>query len=169
MPERTVRKLAAVVSTDIVGYSRLVQADEAGTLARMRAHREDLWMPEIERHGGRLVGTAGDSLLIEFASAVSAVECAIAMQQGMAAREVERPNGARMQIRIGINIGEVVVDGNDIFGDGVNIAARLQSISPAGGICLSDKMHDEIAGKLPVAFTDDGEHSLKNTARPVRV
>lgn len=169
MTGSTQRRLAAVVSTDVVGYSRLMGADEADTLARMKAHRQELWNPEIEKHGGRIVGTAGDSLLVEFASAVSAVECSLAVQQGMAAREADRPDHRRMLLRVGINIGEVVVDGDDIFGDGVNVAARLQAIAPAGGICLSGKVHDEIEGKIAAIFEDAGVQEVKNIARPVRV
>jgi TolB-like protein len=163
------RRLAAIVSTDIVGYSRLMGADEAGTLARMKAHRRELWTPVIETHGGRVVSTAGDSLLIEYSSAVSAVESAIEVQEGMAAREAEQPDDKKMLLRIGVNIGEVVVEGDDIYGDGVNVAARLQSIASPGGVCISGKVHDEIVGKLSAAFTDAGEQKVKNIARPVRV
>jgi len=166
---RAQRRLAAIVSTDVVGYSRLMGADETGTLARMKAHRAELWNPQIEKYGGRVVGTAGDALLVEFASAVSAVECSLAVQQGMAEREADQSDETRMLLRIGVNIGEVVIDGDDIFGDGVNIAARLQSIAPAGGICLSGKVHDEIAGKIAAAFEDAGAQEVKNIARPVQV
>lgn len=169
MSEAVIRKLAAIVSTDVVGYSRLMETDEAGTLARMKAHRTELWNPEIENHGGRIVGTAGDALLVEFASAVSAVACALAVQRGMAEREADRPDDAHMLLRIGINIGEVVVDGDDIYGDGVNVAARLQAIAPAGGICLSGKVHDEVEGKVDAKFTDGGLREVKNIARPVHV
>ncbi|MEQ9641886.1 MAG: adenylate/guanylate cyclase domain-containing protein [Alphaproteobacteria bacterium] len=169
MPQPTIRKLAAIVSTDVVSYSRLIGQDEAGTLARMKAHRAELWDPEIRRHGGRLVGTAGDSLLIEFASAVSAVECSLAVQHGMVEREAGQPDDTRLLLRIGVNIGEVVVDGEDIHGDGVNVAARLQAIAPAGGICLSGKVHDEIVGKIAATFDDAGAQAVKNIARPVQV
>jgi adenylate cyclase len=169
MNDRAQRRLAAIVSTDVVGYSRLMGVDEADTLARMKAHRRDLWAPEIDRHGGRIVGSAGDSLLIEFASAVSAVECCLAVQQGMAEREAGQSDATRMLLRIGINIGEVVVDGDDIFGDGVNVAARLEALSPAGGICLSGKVHDEIEGKVATVFEDTGPQDVKNIARPVQV
>jgi len=169
MSDRIVRKLVAIVSTDIVGYSRLMGADETGTLARMKAHRQELWSPVIEKHGGRLVGTAGDSLLIEYASAVAAVESAIEVQQGMAKREAGRPEDRRMLLRVGINIGEVVVDGDDIFGDGVNVAARLQALADPGGISISAKVHDEVVGKLTAGFADQGECAVKNIARPIRV
>jgi len=169
MPDRTVRNLAAIVSTDIVGYSRLMEPDEAETLARMKAHRQELWSPVIEKHGGRVVGTAGDSMLVEYGSAVSAIESAIEVQQGMAAREAEMPDDRKMLLRIGVNIGEIVVDGADIYGDGVNVAARLQALADPGGISISAKAHDEVAGKLTAGFADQGEHTVKNIARPIRV
>ena len=168
MSAPTIRKLAAIVSTDVVGYSRLIGADEAGTLARMKSYRAELWDPQIEKFDGRLVGTAGDALLIEFASAVSAVECSLAVQQGMVEREGDQSDDTRLLLRIGVNIGEVVVDGDDIHGDGVNVAARLQAIAPVGGICLSGKVHDEVAGKIETAFEDIGPQDVKNIARPVQ-
>ncbi len=165
----TQRRLAAIVSTDVVGYSRLMGADEAGTLAAMRSHRAELWNPTIERFGGRVVGTAGDSLLVEFASAVAAVECAIAVQRGMVERNGDQPEEQRMQLRIGVNLGEVVVDGDDIFGDGVNLAARLEALSEPGGIALSGTVHEQVQGKTDVQFTDDGRHEVKNFAKPIQV
>ncbi|SLN53740.1 DNA-binding transcriptional activator CadC [Oceanibacterium hippocampi] len=169
MSPHVARKLAAIVCTDIVAYSRLMGADEEATLSRMKAHRRELWEPEIAGHGGRIVGSAGDALMIEFASAVSAVECALAIQQGMATREAGRPETLQMLLRVGVNIGEVVVDGDDLLGDGVNVAARLQTLAAVGGICISGKVREEIQGKLPAGFADAGEHAVKNIARPVRV
>jgi adenylate cyclase len=169
MPEITQRKLAAIVSTDVVGYSRLMGADEAGTLTRMKGYRRDLWNPLIEKYGGRVVGTAGDSLLIEYSSAVAAVESSIAVQEEMAVREAAYPDDEKMLLRVGINIGEVVVDGDDIFGDGVNVAARLQSLAPPGGICISGKVYDEIDGKLTADFADAGQQQVKNIERAVQV
>ncbi|SLN53772.1 adenylate/guanylate cyclase domain-containing protein [Oceanibacterium hippocampi] len=169
MSPHVTRKLAAIVCTDVVAYSRLMEADEDGTLSRMKAHRRELWEPEIAGHGGRIVGSAGDALMIEFASAVSAVECALAIQQGMAAREAGQPGNLQMLLRIGVNMGEVVVDGGDLLGDGVNVAARLQTLARPGGICISGKVRDEILGKLPADFADGGAHAVKNIARPVRV
>ncbi len=163
------RKLAAIVSTDIVGYSRLMGADEAGTLARMKAHRAELWSPLIKKYGGRIVGTAGDSLLVEYASAVAAVESAIEMQDGMTAREAEVPEEQKMRLRIGINVGEVIVDGDDIFGDGVNIAARLQAIAAPGGICISEDVQRQTGGRIEAHFEDGGAQEVKNIARPVTV
>ena len=163
------RKLVAILAADLVGYSRLMEADETGTLAAMKAHRRDLWTPLTERYGGRVVDTAGDSVLVEFASAVAAVECAVAVQRGMAARHADRPEGTRMVLRIGVNIGEVVVDGDDIFGDGVNIAARLEAFCEPGGVALSGNLHEQVVGKLDARFADAGEHAVKNIARPIRI
>lgn len=165
----TQRRLAAIVSADVVGYSRLMGTDEAGTLATMKLHRTELWDPMIEKFGGRLVGTAGDSLLIEYASAVAAVESSIAIQRGMTLRNANLPEGRRMLLRIGVNIGEVIVEDEDIFGDCVNIAARLQAIADSGGVTISDTIHEQVNGKLDAAFADDGEHEVKNIDRPVSV
>ena len=169
MSEGTQRRLAAIVSADVVGYSRLMGADEAATLAAMKAHRGELWVPTIERYGGRIVSTAGDSILVEFASAVAAVESAIAVQRGMLERNGDLPDDRRMLLRIGVNIGEVVVDGDDIFGDGVNIAARLQAVAEPGGVAISGKVHHEVVDKLAASFADDGVHQVKNIAQPVQV
>ncbi|MEE9129551.1 MAG: adenylate/guanylate cyclase domain-containing protein [Phycisphaerales bacterium] len=169
MSEGTQRRLAAIVSADVVGYSRLMGADEVGTLAAMRAHRAELWNPTIEQYGGRVVGTAGDSILVEYASAVAAVESSIVVQRGMVERNADLPNDSRMLLRIGINIGEVVIEGDDIYGDGVNVAARLQEIAEPGGITFSGNIHEQIEGKLDGTFTDDGLHEFKNIVRPVQV
>jgi TolB-like protein/class 3 adenylate cyclase len=169
MAEGTQRRLAAIVSADVVGYSRLMGADEIGTLATLRAHRNELWNPTIGRFGGRVVGTAGDSILVEFASAVAAVESSIAVQQGMVERNADLPEDQRMLLRIGINIGEVIVEDDDIFGDGVNVAARLQEIAVSGGIAFSGNIHEQIDGKLDGVFSDNGLHEFKNIARPVQV
>ena len=169
MSEGLNRRLVAIVSADVVGYSRLMGADEAGTLAGMRAHRAELWNPTIEQYGGRVVGTAGDSILVEYASAVAAVESSIVVQRGMVERNADLPNDSRMLLRIGINIGEVVIEGDDIYGDGVNVAARLQEIAEPGGITFSGNIHEQIEGKLDGTFTDDGLHEFKNIIRPVQV
>ena len=169
MSDGTQRRLAAIVSADVVGYSRLMGADETGTLAAMRAHRKELWNPTIGRFGGRIVGTAGDAILVEFASAVAAVESSIVVQQGMTERNAELPDDKRMLLRIGINIGEVVIDGDDIFGDGVNVAARLQEIAQPGGIAVSGNIHEQVEGKLDDTFADDGMQEVKNITRPVQV
>lgn len=152
----TTRHLAAILAANVVGYSRLLAADEAGTLAAMRAHRRELWDPATEAHGGRVVGTAGDSLLIEFQSAVAAMESAFAVRRGMADRNREVAEDRRIRLRIGVHLGEVVVEDGDIFGDGVNIAARLEALAEPGGICLSGDVWRQVRGKLEATFVDLG-------------
>ena len=144
MSEGTQRRLVAILAADVVGYSRLMEADEAGTLATMKAHRAELWGPMTDQHNGRVVGTAGDSLLVEFASAVAAVECAVAVQRGMIERNADQPKEQHMQLRIGVNLGEVIVDGEDIYGDGVNVAARLETLCEPGGIALSGNVYEQV-------------------------
>lgn len=163
------RRLVAILAADVVGYSRLIAADEVGTLAAMRSLRSELWDPTTEAYGGRLVGTAGDSRLVEFPSAVAAVECAVAIQRAMVERNADVPVDRRIQVRIGINLGDVVVDGKDIHGDGVNIAARLESEAGPSGICISDDVMRQVRGRLDLKFTDGGEQVLKNIAQPVRI
>ncbi len=169
MSSQRQHRLAAIFAADVVGYSRLIAADEAGTLAAMRAHRRELWDPATAASGGRLVGTAGDSRLVEFPSAVAAVECAVAIQQAMVARNDPLDEAKRVRLRIGINLGEVVVDGDNIHGDGVNIAARLESEAHADGICVSDDILRQVRGRLDVEFTDGGERALKNIPQPVHI
>ena len=165
----TQRRLVAIVSADVVDYSRLMGADESGTLATLCAHRDELWNPTIEHFGGRVVGTAGDSILVEFASTVAAAECSISVQNGMAEQNADLPDDQRMLLRIGINIGEVIIEADDIYGDGVNVAARLQEIAEPGGIAVSGNVHEQIEGKLDSTFYDDGLHKLKNITRSVPV
>lgn len=163
------RKLAAILHADVVGYSRLMEGNETVTLRRLKSLRKQLWEPAIAQHGGRLVGTAGDALLVEFASVVGAVRCAIDLQKGMTERNTEEPDHRKMLLRIGVNLGEVIVDeDNDLYGDGVNIAARLQALAEPGGILVSGKVHDEVAGRIGHEFIDCGEQQVKNIARPVR-
>ncbi|MGF1624643.1 MAG: adenylate/guanylate cyclase domain-containing protein [Alphaproteobacteria bacterium] len=162
------RKLVAILSADVVGYSRLMGADEAGTLATLSAHREvidDL----IGLRAGRIVGTAGDSILAEFHSVVEAVHCGVEIQQAMAARNADLPAARKMLFRIGINVGDVIAKGDDIFGDGVNVAARLQGLAAPGGICISRSVRDQLRDKSPFLFEDQGEQVVKNIVRPVRV
>ena len=163
------RRLAAIVIADVVGYSRLMGMDEAGTIAALRAHRASLIDPLAAEHGGRIVKTMGDGLLLEFASVVNATQYAIAVQQGMAERNREVDEDRRIIFRVGINLGDIVIDGEDILGDGVNVAARLQEIAEPGGIALSARVHEDVRDRLDAAFADDGEHALKNIARPMRV
>ncbi len=170
MPERgEQRRLAAILAADMVGYSRLMEADERGTLARQKAQRTELLDPAIARHRGRIVKTTGDGLLVEFASVVDAVECAAAIQRAMAVREADVPQDRRIQYRIGINLGDVVIDGDDIFGEGVNIAARLEGLAEAGGICISGDVYRQVESKLDLRYEDLGERQLKNIAKPMRV
>ncbi|WP_436638032.1 adenylate/guanylate cyclase domain-containing protein [Microbaculum sp. FT89] len=168
MSKSTGRRLAAIVSADVVGYARLVGADEDGTIATLRTYRAGIIEPLLRRHGGRIANTAGDSLLIEFASAVDAVRCAAAMQREIAARNADVPTDRRLEFRIGINVGDVVVQGDDLLGDGVNVAARLEATAEPGSLCVSAAVHDQIAGKLALDFVDLGELRLKNIERPVR-
>jgi adenylate cyclase len=163
------RRLAAVLAADVAGYSRLVGADEDGTLARFKAIRADLFDRKIDEHHGRIVHTAGDGLLVEFASVVDALRCAIEVQAGMTERNAAVPADRRIEWRIGINVGDIVVEDGDIFGDGVNIADRLEPLAESGGICVSARVQEDAAGKLDVAFVDLGQQQLHNIARPVHV
>ena len=168
MDEGTKRRLAAIVSADVVGYSRLMGRDEAGTLRRLNAHRSELIDPMIEKHSGRIVKTTGDGLLLEFQSVVAAVECSVAVQEGMAERNADAGDDA-IRFRIGVHLGDVIVEGDDIFGDGVNIAARLQEIGETDGITLSRTAQENVAGRIDAKFVDGGEQQLKNIAAPVQV
>ena len=165
---RTERRLAAILAADMVGYSRLTRLDEEGTLARLRALRRDLIDPAMSEHRGRLVKTIGDGLLIEFASVVDAVRCALRVQQGMAILNTDMRSEKRIEFRIGINLGDVVVDGDDLLGDGVNIAARLERLAEPGAICISEDAYRHIKGKVEIAAQDLGEQHLKNIGEPVR-
>jgi TolB-like protein/class 3 adenylate cyclase/tetratricopeptide (TPR) repeat protein len=166
--ERVERRLAAVLAADVVGYSRLMSQDEAGTLAMLRTCRREVIDPKIAEHKGRIVKTTGDGLLIEFPSVVEAVACAVAVQRGMAARDAGTA-ASRVELRIGINVGDVIVEDGDIFGDGVNVAARLEGLADPGTICVSARVHDDAVGRLALDFEDMGEQSLKNMLRPIRV
>jgi adenylate cyclase len=162
------RRLAAILAADVAGYSRLIGADEEGTLERLRALRAELIDPKIAEHRGRLVKTTGDGLLVEFGSVVDALHCAVEVQREMAGRNADVPLDNRIELRIGINVGDIVVEDGDIFGDGVNVAARLEGLAEPGGICVSARVQEDAAGKLDLAFEDIGEQALKNIARPVR-
>jgi adenylate cyclase len=163
------RRLTAILAADVAGYSRLMEADEEGTHDRLRAHFQQLVNPKIAGHDGRIVKTTGDGLLAEFASVVDAVRCAAEIQRGMIDRDAQMPEVRRIRFRIGINLGDVIAEGADIFGDGVNVAARLEALAEPGGICCSGTVHDHIRDRLPYPFDDLGEQSVKNIARPVRV
>jgi adenylate cyclase len=164
------RRLAAILAADVAGYSRLIGADEGGTLQALKAIRAELIDPTIAAHNGRLVKTTGDGLLVEFGSVVDALSCATEVQAAMAQRNANAPTPAdkRIEFRIGINVGDIVVEEGDIFGDGVNIAARLEGLAEPGGICVSARVQEDATGKLDLAFDDMGEQALKNIARPVR-
>ena len=167
-PRPVERRLAAIVATDVAGYSRLMGLDEVGTLRALKGHREELIDPAIAEHHGRIVKTMGDGLLVEFASAVEAVACALVIQRGMCGRNAAVQPEKRIVLRCGINLGDVIVEDKDIYGDGINVAARLQALSEPGGILLSRAVRDQIRDKLDVALADRGELALKNIARPVR-
>src|ERR1700724_1372461 len=164
-----VRRLAAILAADVAGYSRLMGAGEGGTHERLQGHRRELVDPKIGEHSGRIVKTTGDGMLVEFPSVVDAVRCAAELQRTMIDREAGLPEDRRIRFRVGINLGDVIVDGDDIFGDGVNVAARLEALAEPGGICISRVVRDQIRDKLPYAFEDLGEQSVKNIARAVRV
>src|SRR6476661_4417921 len=166
---RVERRLSAIFAGDVAGYSRLMGFDEEGTLARLNAHRREFLEPNIAEHRGRIVKRTGDGILIEFVNAVDAVRCAIQQQRGMAERNAGVAPDKRIELRVGIHVGDIIIEGGDIFGDGVNIAARLESIAQPGGICISDDAYRQVSGKLDVAFEDGGEQELKNIARPVKV
>src|SRR6516225_7511458 len=163
---RVERRLAAILAADVAGYSRLMGTDEVGTLAALKSHRREIVDPAIAAHKGRIVKTTGDGMLVEFASAVDAVTCAVAIQQKVADQTGEGP---RIQFRVGINIGDIIVDGDDIFGDGVNVAARVENECEPGGVCLSGSAFEQVRGKTGIAFDELGERPLKNIDRPVRL
>src|SRR5271169_1302328 len=166
---RVERRLAAILAADVAGYSRLMGEDEEGTLAALRAIRRELGDPKIADHRGRIVKTTGDGLLVEFASVVDAVRCAVEVQREMMARNADVPLGRRIEYRMGINVGDIIIEEGDIFGDGVNIAARLEGLAEPGGICVSARVQEDVRGRLDITFADMGEQQLKNIAWPVRV
>jgi adenylate cyclase len=165
---RVERRLAAVLAADIASYSRLMGADEEGTLAQLKACRKTVVDPNIAEHRGRIVKTTGDGMLVEFASAVDAARCAVEVQRRMNEQNTNVPQDKRIEFRIGIHVGDIIIDENDIFGDGVNIAARLEGIAEPGGVCISDDAHRQIRGKIDVAYDDMGSQTLKNIIEPMR-
>ena len=167
--ERVERKLAAILAADVAGYSRLMGADEEGTLARLKAHRRELIDPKIVEHRGRIVKTTGDGLLVEFASVVDAVRYAVEVQRKMAERNTAKPADRRIEFRIGVNVGDIIIDEGDIYGDGVNVAARIEALAEPGGICVSRAVRDQVRDKLDFSLEDMGEQQVKNIVRPVRV
>ena len=167
--KRAQRRLAAILAADVVGYSRLMEHDEAGTLAALKARRRDVLAPLITQHHGRIVKLMGDGVLVEFGSAVDAVQCAVELQKGFAGANEGVAETSRIVLRIGINLGDVIVEGTDLYGDGVNVAARLEGLAEPGSIYISATVHDHVTGKLALAFDDLGERTLKNIVKPVRV
>lgn len=165
---RVERRLAAILAADVAGYTRLMGADEEGTLRRLKAHRSELIDLKITEYRGRIVKTTGDGILVEFVSVVDAVRCAVDIQRGMQERNIEVPPEAGIQFRIGINVGDVIIDSADIFGDGVNVAARLEALADPGGITVSSVVHDQVRDKLSFGFEDLGDQMVKNVARPIR-
>jgi adenylate cyclase len=162
------RRLAAILAADVAGYSRLIEADEEGTLGRLKALRAELIDPKIAGHSGRVVKTTGDGLLVEFASVVDALRCAAEIQAAMNESNAALSTDRRIEFRVGINVGDIVVEDGDIFGDGVNVAARLEGLAEPGGICVSARVQEDVAGRLDLAFEDIGEQALKNITRPIR-
>src|SRR5579862_6998846 len=167
--EPSQRRLTTIFAADVVGYSRLMGEDEAGTLAALKQRRREVLAPLVNQHGGRIFKLMGDGVLVEFASVVNAVQCAVEVQKGMAAANAALPAEKQVLLRIGINLGDVIVEGSDLYGDGVNLAARLEGLAEPGGICLSETAHHHVASKLPLGYRDLGEQSVKNFAKPVRV
>ena len=163
------RKLTVILSADVVGYSALMERDESGTLSRLKENRSSLFDPRVAAHSGRTFKVMGDGVLIEFSSAISAVACALDIQAAMDAAEASRPEGERLRYRVGINLGDVIIEGDDIYGDGVNVAARLQALAPVGGVALSRSVRDQVVGKVAADFDDLGAHAVKNIERPVHV
>ena len=166
--ERVERRLAAVLAADVAGYSRLMGRDEERTHEQLRTFRKTLVDPEIAAHRGRIVKNTGDGMLVEFASAVDAARCAMDIQRAIAKANADVSPELRIEFRIGIHVGDIIIDDNDIFGDGVNIAARLEGLAEPGGVCISDDAHRKIRGKIDIAFDDLGEQTLKNIAEPMR-
>jgi adenylate cyclase len=167
-PARVERRLAAILAADVAGYSRLIEADEEGTLGRLKTLRAEIIDPRIAGHHGRIVKTTGDGLLVEFASVVDALRCAAEVQAAMAETNAASPLDRRIDFRVGVRQGDIVVEDGDIFGDGVNVAARLEGLAEPGGICVSARVQEDAAGRLDLSFEDMGEQALKNIARPVR-
>ena len=157
------------MAADVVGYSRLMGEDESGTLAALNMHRAEFIHPTVAEYRGRIVKLMGDGALVEFPSVVDAVECAVTVQRGMEERNVDIPDSRRIAYRIGINLGDIIIEGDDIYGDGVNVAARLEGEADPGGICISGDAYRQVLGKIDLAFEDLGERALKNIAEPVRV
>src|SRR5271154_3990872 len=167
--ERVNRKLAAILAADVVGYSRLMGADEAGTLAALKHHRQSIFDPAVAAHNGRIVKLIGDGTIVEFGSVVDAVKCALSVQRAGGLFPDESSRRPKIVLRIGINLGDVIIEGDDIYGDGVNIAARLEPLAEPGGVCVSSIVNESVGNRIDVRFSDSGEINVKNIERPIRV
>src|SRR5262249_54687865 len=167
--ERVQRRLAAILAADVVGYSRLIEQAEAGTLAALKQRRQGILSPLVAQYHGRIVKVMGDGVLVEFGSVVNAVACAVELQKRMVTANDGVPDDHRIALRIGINLGDVVVEGSDLYGDGVIVAVRLQGMAEPGGICISGGVHDQVGNKLPLTFEDLGPSEIKNIAKPVEI
>ena len=167
--QRVERKLAAILAADVVGYSRLMGTDEEGTLARLKSVHREVFEPKTQEHHGHIVKTTGDGILIEFPSVVEAVQCAVEVQQRIAEYNAKLPKEQRLEFRAGVNLGDIIIEGSDIYGDGVNVAARLESVAEPGGVCVSGTVYEHVRDKLPYRFADLGEQRAKNIARPIHV
>src|ERR1700746_531256 len=165
--ERIDRRLAAILAADVVGYSRMMGADEGGTLASLKHHRETIFNPAVAEHHGRVVKLIGDGTLVEFASVVDAVKCALSIQR--AVKAAARGKGEGIVLRIGVNLGDVIIDGDDIYGDGVNVAARLEPLAEPGGVCIASIVNESVGSRIGAAFEDGGEVPVKNIGRPIRI
>src|SRR5437870_7438550 len=163
------RRLTTILAADVVGYSRLMGEDETGTLAALMRRRREVMEPQVARHGGRIFKLMGDGVLVEFQSVVSAVQCAVDIQKAMSAANATLPENKQIVLRIGVNLGDVIVQGSDLYGDGVNLAARLEGLAEPGGVCISETAYQHVRQKLPLAYQDLGEQQVKNFAEPVRV
>ncbi len=168
-PQHEERRLTAILAVDVVGYSRLMDADEAGTFAQLKAHRKELLEPKITEHGGHIVKLMGDGVLVEFPSVVEAVQCAVDVQQAIVARNTGVPEDRQIKLRIGINIGDIIVEGDDIYGDGVNVAARLEGLAEPGGICVSRTVFNHVTKKVDLGFEDLYQSALIRTHVPIYV
>ena len=166
--DRVERRMAAILAADMVAYSRLMEADEEGTLAALKVLRDDLIEPKIAEYGGRIVKTTGDGMLVEFPSVVEAVRNAVEFQRAMAERNADVPADRRIEFRVGINFGDIIIDGDDIYGDGVNIAARLEALAEPGGVCISGTAYEHLKTQVDVGYADLGEQRVKNIEQPVR-
>ncbi len=167
--ERINRRLAAILAADVVGYSRLMGADEAGTLAALKRHRDTVFDPAVVAHNGRIVKLIGDGTIAEFGSVVDAVNCALAVQRASVTAPDQRASQPRIVLRIGINLGDVIIEGDDIYGDGVNIAARLEPLAEPGGICVSSIVNESVGNRIDVRFQESGDVSVKNIDRPIKI